>query len=91
MDITVERNAYGRQIDSFVDNGECDKNAFGQEQLTMVFIRAPKIIDFTPDVTLLASCHGEPVLVQQANILAATFHPELQHEPFVHEYFVQQC
>lgn len=73
IDIKVERNAYGRQVDSFIDNIELD----GRGEVEGVFIRAPKIVDVGPGARVLASHRGEPVLVRQGNVLAATFHPEL--------------
>jgi 5'-phosphate synthase pdxT subunit len=50
-----------------------------------VFIRAPRLSELGPDVEVLMRVDGEPVLVRQANVLAATFHPELRHDPRVHE------
>jgi 5'-phosphate synthase pdxT subunit len=73
IDIKVERNAYGRQVDSFIDKVELD----GGGDIEGVFIRAPKIVDVGPGARVLASHRGEPVLVGQGNVLAATFHPEL--------------
>ena len=75
LDITVERNAYGRQVDSFV--GEVDAPA--------VFIRAPRIRRVGPGVEVLATRESEPVLVARANVIAATFHPELTSDTTVHE------
>jgi pyridoxal 5'-phosphate synthase pdxT subunit len=82
IDISVERNAYGRQADSFV--GEVDAPAFG-EKLPAVFIRAPKIRRVGPGVDVLAFRESEPVLVRQDNVVAATFHPELTNDATVHE------
>jgi 5'-phosphate synthase pdxT subunit len=73
IDIKVERNGYGRQVDSFIDKVEMD----GGSEIEGVFIRAPKIVDVGPGARVLASHRGEPVLVRQGNVLAATFHPEL--------------
>jgi 5'-phosphate synthase pdxT subunit len=88
IDITVSRNAYGRQLDSHVASGQCDKNYFDCEQVDMVFIRAPKVIAVGSDVKVLATCNDVPVLVQQENVLCASFHPEFLDKSFVHEYFV---
>lgn len=74
IDIGVERNAYGRQADSFID--AVDAPALG-EPLQAVFIRAPRIRRVGPGVEVLATHRGEPVLVRQGNVAAATFHPEL--------------
>jgi 5'-phosphate synthase pdxT subunit len=82
IDIAVERNAYGRQVDSFV--GEVDAPELGGA-LPAVFIRAPRIRRVGPEVEVLATRESEPVLVQQGNVIAATFHPELTLDPAVHE------
>jgi len=95
IDITVERNAYGRQIDSAVrpvtfsefaqDKGSADR-AVG-----MVFIRAPIIRRVGGGVRVLGRADGTPVLVEQANVLAATFHPELTDDERVHRYFARKA
>jgi 5'-phosphate synthase pdxT subunit len=82
IDITVERNAYGRQVDSFV--GEVDAPDLSGP-LPAVFIRAPRIRRVGPDVEVLATRASEPVLVAQGNVIAATFHPELTPDTTVHE------
>lgn len=74
LDATVERNAYGRQIDSQIVTGA---TSLPGGPLEMVFIRAPRLIELGSDVEVLAQRDGSPVLVRQKNILAATFHPEL--------------
>ena len=81
IDISVERNAYGRQVDSFV--GTVEAPALGGE-LPAVFIRAPKIRQVGGSVEALATRGGEPVLVRQGNVVAATFHPELTDDDRVH-------
>jgi len=103
LDATVERNAYGRQIDSQIVT---EQTSLPGGPLEMVFIRAPRLTDVGSRVDVLASRDGFPVLVRQKNILAATFHPELSHASFsskgllsgdrerdpdrrVHEYFAQ--
>jgi 5'-phosphate synthase pdxT subunit len=88
MDITVERNAYGRQVDSTVRQGECP--ALIDHPLEMVFIRAPIIRRVADGVRILGRCDGLPVLVEQGNILAATFHPELTEDDTVHQYFLKK-
>ena len=86
IDITVERNAYGRQVDSFV--GEAESELSGGK-LEAVFIRAPRIRRVGAGVETLAHVGGEPVLVRQGNILAGTFHPELGSDQRVHRLFVE--
>jgi pyridoxal 5'-phosphate synthase pdxT subunit len=81
IDISVERNAYGRQLDSFV--GTVEAPALGGE-LPAIFIRAPKIRRVGQSVEVLAARGGEPVLVRQGNVVAATFHPELTEDERVH-------
>jgi len=83
LDVAVERNAYGRQVDSFEAEGEVLGRPF-----PMVFIRAPRILDVGKNVEVLGTLRGEPVLVRQRNILAAAFHPELTMDPAVHEIFL---
>ncbi len=85
MDITVERNAYGRQIDSAIIT---EPTRLEGGDLEMVFIRAPRISRSGPNVEVLASREGAPVLVRQGHLLAATFHPELSHDTRVHALFV---
>jgi 5'-phosphate synthase pdxT subunit len=86
VDITVLRNAYGRQVHSEVRHGH---TALKEEPLEMVFIRAPIIERVGRDVDVLAEEGGKPVLVRQGRILAATFHPELTNDPAVHQYFLE--
>ena len=88
IDISIERNAYGRQIDSSVQTGECPELA--DHPLEMVFIRAPIIRRVGDGVTVLGRCGELPVLVEQRNILAGTFHPELTDDPSVHQYFLKK-
>jgi 5'-phosphate synthase pdxT subunit len=82
IDISIERNAYGRQVDSFA--GEVEAPALGGS-LPAVFIRAPRIRRVGEGVEVLATLRGEPVLVRQRNVVAATFHPELTEDDRVHE------
>ena len=86
MNIEVERNGYGRQIDSFID--ELDVTTNGQAfSMRGVFIRAPRIKNMGEGVEVLASVNGEPVLVQEGHYMAAAFHPELTGETRIHNYF----
>lgn len=90
IDLVAARNAYGRQIDSFMDWGTpLDTAALGEEPLEMVFIRAPKIVRWGPEVCPLASHRDEVVLARQGRVLVATFHPELTTDRRVHQYFLQ--
>jgi 5'-phosphate synthase pdxT subunit len=85
IDVEVERNAYGRQVASFEDDVELD----GEEKpLRGVFIRAPRLEEAGPDVEVLGRLRGEPVLVRQGRVLAASFHPELTDDTRVHERFL---
>jgi 5'-phosphate synthase pdxT subunit len=86
LDAVVERNAYGRQIDSSILTEE---TALSGGPLEMVFIRAPRIDRVGPGVETLARRGEFPVLVRQKSILAATFHPELSQDRRVHQLFVQ--
>ena len=93
MDLTVERNAYGRQIDSRVaqvtpETGFAQRTQSGD--LEAVFIRAPIIRRVGPNATVLASYQGDPVLVEQGRHLVATFHPELGSDSRVHELFISK-
>jgi 5'-phosphate synthase pdxT subunit len=86
LDIEVERNAYGRQADSFV--GEVEAPSLGGP-LPAVFIRAPKIRKVGSGVEVLGKVGEDPVLVRQGSIVAATFHPELTADTRVHEMVFQ--
>jgi 5'-phosphate synthase pdxT subunit len=83
IDVTAVRNAYGTQVDSFVATADAGA-ARGLEGLRCVFIRAPRLRDPGPGVEVLARVDGEPVLLRQGNVLAATFHPELTDDVRVH-------
>ncbi len=87
-DISVARNAYGRQVASQVLWGP---SKLKEAPLEMVFIRAPLIERVGSGVEVLAESEGRPVLVRQDKVLAATFHPELTEDTTVHEYFLQMC
>jgi len=86
LDAVVERNAYGRQIDSTILTAE---TALPGGPLEMVFIRAPRIVETGPGVKVLALRDGFPALVQQGTLMAATFHPELSLDRRVHRLFVE--
>ena len=82
LDIDVERNAYGRQVDSF--EARLDPEG-GEPPYEAVFIRAPRIRRVGPGVEVLARWRGEPVLVREGRVFAATFHPELTSDRRVHD------
>jgi 5'-phosphate synthase pdxT subunit len=86
IDIDVERNGFGRQIDSF----ECDVDApaLGPEPLRAVFIRAPRVVRTGAAVEVLARLRGECVMAREKNVLIATFHPELTPDRRVHRLFL---
>ncbi len=83
IDLSVRRNAFGRQVDSFEATINSSVGDFHG-----VFIRAPRIERVGDGVEVLGSINDEPVLVRQGNVLAASFHPELSNDARVHEYFV---
>ena len=86
IDLTAERNAYGRQKESFETEGEADLGQ-GRRPLKMVFIRAPRIRRMGPAVTPLVMHTGECVMARQGSVLVAAFHPELTDDQTVHRYF----
>lgn len=86
LDAIVERNAYGRQVDSF--EAVVDAPALGG-RVAGVFIRAPRFLALWPDVEVLARLDGEPVLVRQERVVAATFHPELTRDRAFHRYLAE--
>jgi len=88
MDMTVLRNAYGRQVASDVFFGP---SKLKSQPMEMVFIRGPIIERAGPSLEILAEYSGKPVLVQKNNLLAATFHPELTSDTTVHEHFLQMA
>ncbi len=87
VDLSVERNAYGRQVASF----EADLRLAGDDEpLRGVFIRAPRVSETGHEVEVLAERDGEPVLVRDGRILVASFHPELTEDTRVHELFLSE-
>ena len=85
LDITVERNAYGRQNDSVILN---EQTELPDGPLEMVFIRAPRIAQAAANVEVLAKRDGDPALVREGHLMAATFHPEMSGDTRVHQMFV---
>jgi 5'-phosphate synthase pdxT subunit len=87
LDITVERNAYGRQVESFETFVEIP--AVGKDPFRAIFIRAPRIVETGKNVEILATYDYDPVLVKEEKILACTFHPELTDDLRLHRYFLE--
>ena len=87
MDIGVQRNAYGRQVDSFEDQVDVEGI---DHAVRGVFIRAPKITDVGKDVRILARHEGDPVVLEQGNLLVSSFHPELIGETGLHRYLLSK-
>jgi 5'-phosphate synthase pdxT subunit len=83
VDITVRRNAYGRQVDSFESDVEVDGI---DHPVKAVFIRAPMVEDVGLDVRVLGRHEGHPVVLEEGNLVVASFHPELAAETRLHEY-----
>jgi 5'-phosphate synthase pdxT subunit len=83
LDITIRRNAYGRQVDSSIREG-----MFLNDPIEMVFIRAPKIERVGQGVEVVATEGRDPVMVRKGKTLAATFHPELSDDARIHRYFL---
>jgi 5'-phosphate synthase pdxT subunit len=92
-DMSVERNAYGRQVDSRVvelDPDPAFQEATSPGKLEAVFIRAPIIRRVSGKAKVLARYNGDPVLVEEGKYLVATFHPELTSDSRVHRYFLEK-
>lgn len=89
IDLTVRRNAYGRQINSFVDTGRVPMWEENQE-LEMVFIRAPQIVSYGSSVVPLATLNDRVVMARSEKILVLAFHPELTADRRVHRFFVEE-
>ena len=89
IDITVRRNAYGRQIHSFVDLGRVPMWE-DNPKLEMVFIRAPQMVSYGPTIIPLATLGEEVVMARSERILVLAFHPELTADRRVHQFFVEE-
>ena len=87
MDIGVQRNAYGRQVDSFEDVVDVEGI---EHPVRGVFIRAPRITDVGDDVRILATHEGSPVVLEQQALLVSSFHPELIGEAGLHRYLLEK-
>lgn len=89
LDLEVERNAFGRQVESFQTFISLELTPEHPKVFPAFFIRAPRIRQWGKEVKVLANLEGEPILVQQGHHLGASFHPELTGDPRVHEYFIE--
>lgn len=89
IDIDVDRNAYGRQVDSFEQIVRLNPGYFNSSaDYKAVFIRAPKIKKAGKEVEILASINGNAILARQGNIMVSSFHPELTDDLRIHRYFI---
>ncbi len=88
IDITVRRNGYGRQLDSFETDLAVPGLGIGADRFHGVFIRAPKVTRVGTDVEILSEHAGVPVLLRHGPITVASFHPELAHDPRLHAQFL---
>lgn len=91
LDVTVERNAFGRQAESFQAEIELNLKQGQRTRFPAIFIRAPRICKAGDRVKVLARFQEEPVLIQQGRHLGATFHPELTDNQCIHAYFLRQA
>lgn len=100
MDIEAERNAYGSQLESFTakvsvafstQKGGFETLPDASKPLPAVFIRAPLLKPLSGNVAVKAEYQGQPVMLEQGNMIAASFHPELTDDFFVHKYFLSIC
>lgn len=89
INISVSRNAYGRQIDSFTTPVDAPFLGNGKP-FRAIFIRAPQIQEVGPGVEILIELQGKPVMVRDNYILALAFHPELTDDPRIHQYFLKK-
>lgn len=89
LDIAVERNAYGRQAESFITPIDLTLEKGKAKPFPAIFIRAPRIRSWGKDVQVMASYDNEPVLIKQGMHLGSTFHPELTNDLSIHRYFLE--
>ncbi len=87
LDISVSRNGYGRQVESF--EAEIDIPLLGEKTFKAVFIRAPRIERVGKSVEILATYNDEPVMARKDNILVSSFHPEISDDTRIHEMFAR--
>ncbi len=91
MEVRAVRNAYGRQLESFIDTLDPTDAWKGLDPIEGVFIRAPRLVPLSDRVRILFRHHGEPVMIQQGHWLASAFHPELSGSTEIHNYFLTLC
>ena len=89
LDMEIDRNAYGRQAQSF--ETDIHTPALGDAPYRAIFIRAPRIRSVAPDVDVVMALDGEAVAVRAGALFATTFHPELTPDSRLHRYFLEQC
>ena len=89
LPMTVDRNAFGRQIDSF--EADIDAPQLGPTPYHAIFIRAPRIRRVADDVDVVMALDGEPVAVRRDALMATTFHPELTDDLRLHRFFIEHC
>lgn len=89
LDVTVKRNGFGRQVDSFRSDLALELGTSQTQTISAFFIRAPRIIDWGKEVQVLSWLDKEPVLVRQGHFLGASFHSEIGSDLTLHDYFVK--
>ncbi len=87
--MTIERNGFGRQINSFETNISAPR--LGSDPYRAIFIRAPRIRSIDSNVKIIGTLNNEPVAVQYGTLFATTFHPELTNDLRIHQFFIDQC
>jgi 5'-phosphate synthase pdxT subunit len=87
VDLTIERNAYGRQLSSHIAHGQ---SILKTDPIELVFIRAPRFCYFPPETKVLVKYEEEAVCIEQCNYVLATFHPELTEDLTLHQYFLDK-
>lgn len=91
MEIEVERNAFGRQTESFISPVQPTSAWDGREPIEGIFIRAPRIRKTFGSTRVLFTLKDEPVMVEAEHLLVTTFHPELTESNLIHQYFLKKC
>lgn len=91
MNFEVNRNAYGRQTESFITDLVSHTDELAGKPIQGIFIRAPRFFEIGANIRTLLSREGEPVLIEQGHLLAGAFHPELGEDLRLHKYFLQKC
>jgi 5'-phosphate synthase pdxT subunit len=86
IDASTERNAFGPQLQSF--EADLPVEGIGDEPLRAIFIRAPRVTSYGPEVEVLGAYEGHPVAIREGGVLACAFHPELSEDPRLHALFM---